>query len=141
MSSDLDGELGTAGRDGLAAHLGRCEACRAELARLARVHALFAGAERYEPRAGLALRVFAAVRSSQPARWSPFPATLRVLARAAVLTAVVALGVASGNLLAGAPGPASAPSPSALPSLEVFAAAPPDSPGGAYLAMVGVGHD
>jgi hypothetical protein len=49
--------------------------------------------------------------------------------------------VVSGTLIAGAPGSGSAPSSSALPSLEIFAAAPPDSPGGAYLAMLGVGHE
>lgn len=140
MSAALDGELRPAGRERLAGHLRRCEACRGEMARLEQVHALFARAERFEPRAGLALRVLAAARRPERSRPWLFPAPVRALARVAAFTAVVAIGVVSGNLLAGAPGPGDAPS-SALPSFEIFAAAPPDSPGGAYLAVLGVGHE
>lgn len=140
MSASIDGELDRSGRERLDGHLGRCESCRGEMVRLEQVHALFARAGRFEPRPGLSLRVLAAARKPE---WSRplFPAPVRALARTAVLTAVVAIGVVSGNLLAGAPGPGDAVSSSALPSLEIFAAAPPDSPGGAYLAMLGVGHE
>lgn len=141
MSEALDGEVRPPGRERLSRHLEQCEACRAEMARLEQVHALFAGAKRFEPRAGLALRVFAAAR--QPERSHPwlFPAPVRALARVAAFTAVVAIGVVSGTLLSGSFDQAGGLSSSALPSLEIFAAAPPDSPGGAYLAMLGAEHD
>jgi anti-sigma factor RsiW len=141
MSASIDGELRPSGRERLAGHLERCAACRAQMARLEQVHALFTRAERFGPRPGLSLRVLAAARQPERSRRRLFPAPVRVLARVAAFTAVVAVGVVSGNLLADVPGPGGAASPAALASLEIFAAAPPDSPGGVYLAMLGDARD
>jgi anti-sigma factor RsiW len=135
LSAYLDGELGDAARGRLVAHLETCAKCRTQYAGLERVHALFGGAERYAAPPTFSWRIAAALRSGEALRRPFFPVALRVAAQAVALMAVVVVGVASGSFLASGPVAGQAVRPSAPLSLDLFAAAPPDSPGGAYLAL------
>lgn len=141
LSSYLDGELEPGARESVASHLATCPDCRVAYGRLEAVHAFLARAERYEPRPGLSLRVVAALDARAAARRPFFPSALRLTARAVALTAVIAIGMASGRLLATGSAPARAADPTAMYSLDIFAAAPPDSPGGVYLALLETGRE
>lgn len=135
MSAYLDGELDTAAGERLAVHLETCERCRERCADLKRLQSLFARADRYSAPAGFSWRVAAAIRSADAARSPHFTVTMSQAARVFALTAVVVIGVASGSFLASVSAPVQAVNPAALLSLDIFAAAPPDSPGGVYLAL------
>jgi anti-sigma factor RsiW len=140
LSAYLDGELGDAARGRLAAHLETCARCRTRYAGLEHVHALFGSAERYEAPPTLSWRIAGALRSGEAPR-RRFPAPFRVAAQVVAFTAAVVVGVASGSFLA-AGSSAERPARHAAPlSLDVFAAAPPDSPGGVYLALMETGHE
>jgi anti-sigma factor RsiW len=141
MSPYLDRELDGAGREKLETHLGACGECRAAYAAMEQVHGIFAQAERAAAPFGFSTRVTALARSSERSPASLFPFAMKLAAEAIAVAAVVALGVLSGSVLVGAPSSGGAASPTAMLSLEIFDAAPPDSPGGVYLAMTEVGHD
>ena len=141
LSAYLDGELGGAARARLASHLQSCEACRRAYADLERVHARFARAERYVAPPALAWKVAAAIRTEAATHRSPLPVAMRLAAQVVALTAVVAIGVASGSLLGAGSAPRRAADPAALLSLDIFAAAPLDSPGGVYLALTETDHE
>lgn len=141
MSAYLDGELGDTDRRRMAMHLEACELCRTEYAGLQRVHSLLAQAERHVARPVLAWRVAAATRSREAIRAPFFPVAMRLAAQAAALSAVMVIGVASGDFLAGGSAHARAVNPARMLSLDLFAAAPPDSPGGVYLALTEAGHE
>lgn len=141
LSAYLDGELGGAARERLSTHLASCGTCRAALLQLERVHGLFAQAERYAPPPWLAQRVAAAVRERGALRRPLFPIALRLTAQAVALAAVIAIGSLSGKLLAAGAAAGRPGGPASLFSLDLFAAVPPDSPGGVYLAMTEAGRE
>lgn len=141
MSAYLDGELGAAARERLTLHLEACETCRTACAALGNVHALFAQAERYDAPPALSRRVAAAIRSREAIRRPLFPVAMRLAEQVVALTAVVAIGVASGSLLAAGSAPERVATPAALLSLDFFAAVPPDSLGGVYLALTEADHE
>jgi len=141
MSAYLDGELGIAARARLASHLETCGTCRTAYMRLEKVHALFAQAERYDAPPELSRRVAAAIRSREAIRQPLLPVAMRLAEQVVALTAVVAIGVASGNLLAAGSAPERVANPAVFFSLDFFAAAPPDSLGGVYLALTEADHE
>jgi len=141
LSAYLDGELGAAARERLTSHLETCETCRIAYAALRNVHALFAQAERYAAPPALSWRVAAAIRSRETIRQPFFPVALRLAEQVVALTAVIAIGAASGNLLAAGPALERAANPAMLLSLDIFAATPPDSLGGVYLALTEADHE
>lgn len=135
LSAYLDGELEDAARREVERHLAGCESCRETYAELEQVHALLVRAERSEGSPALAWRVAAATRRRRAAAWRPVFPLVGAGARALALAVAVVIGAASGGLLAGGQPQRSADAGS-LFSLDLFAAAPPDSPGGAYLALL-----
>ncbi len=141
MSAYLDGELDAAVQERLAMHLEACEMCRTSYAGLERLHSAFAKTERYEAPHTLPWRVAAAIRSGEAPRRSFFPAAMKLAAQTAALTAVVAIGVASGSVLTAGFASGRAANPADLLSLDIFAAAPADSPGGVYLALMEADHE
>lgn len=141
LSAKLDGELNAAVRASLDSHLGSCRGCRAAYAQLEAMHGLFGRATRYDARSGLAGRVAAAARPSGADWQRRLPQTLRLAAQAMALTAVIAIGAISGNVLATGSARGRAATPSGMFSLDLFAAVPPDSPGGGYLALTEAAHE
>lgn len=141
MSAYLDKELDDAASRRLSLHLEDCEACRTTYDGLARVRSLFAQAERYAASPALFWRVAAAIRPREANRWSFFPVAMRLAAQVVALTAVIVVGVASGSFLTSGSGSGRAANPAVLLSLDIFAAAPPDSPGGVYLALTEADHE
>lgn len=141
MSAYLDGELDAGARERLASHLKACEMCRASYAGLERVHSLLAKAEHFDGPPTLPWRVAAAIRSGEAPRRPFFPVAMKLAAQAVALTAVVVIGVASGSFLTAGSASGRAVNPTVLLSLDIFAAAPSDSPGGVYLALTEADHE
>ncbi len=136
ISAYLDGELGATTRERLASHLRDCEVCQAAFQHLQSVQKLFARTDRYEALPGLVQRIMTTVGQPRQSRFRLFPTPMRLAAQAMAFTAVMVVGVVSGTFLATTQTVKRGPSPAALYSLDVFAAAPQDSPGGVFLALL-----
>ena len=130
MSAYLDRELGAAARERLAAHLRDCRGVPGGVRRAgAGARPVCAGRALRAPPA-FSWRVAAAGSVRASAERRPLPGRdVGWPRRPSRSTAVVAIGVLSGKLLAGAAGAAAGADPAAMFSLDIFAAAPPDSPG------------
>ena len=139
MSASLDGELSTSEQDFLTAHLKQCPACGKEFNTFQGVHRLLLQSERFSAPPYLARRVMARLDTVET---RPFFAPLWMhLAEALVILMVIGIGVVSGNLLSNSMGLRNPDKGIASMSLEIFDATPPESLGGAYLAMLEVRHE
>lgn len=137
LSAYLDQELPAREREAIETHLHHCRTCAGELQALTATRELLRQAPRFTAPAGFSQRLLANLEPAPPRfRWAPF--TVR-FAEAAVLLLMIALGVVSGRLLT--PADESAGPGVALLSLDLFDPVPPDSLGGAYLAMTEVGNE
>jgi len=104
------GELPTNVREAVQAHLGRCAACQAALARIDALGAVLAGAQTPPVPAGFAARVMAKARSRRSAavsagwnplgRWRLASAPMRAAAAAVLL-----VGLGAGLWMGWTPGP------------------------------------
>jgi len=138
MSPYLDDALPDGEKAALAAHLDRCPACAARLAGLAAAGQRLAGMTRLAAPVGFAGRVMAGL--TKTTRHSPFSLFLVRGAGVALAMLVIGFGILFGRALdAGLKGPQPAAEVSFF-SLSHFEPAPPDSLGGAYLAMLETGH-
>lgn len=139
MSAALDGKLSVAEQDFLAAHLTQCPACGKEFSIFQGIQRHLRQPERFSAPPYLAQRVMArldtvATRPFFVPLWAP-------LAEALLILMVIGLGVVSGNLLSNGMGLRNPDKGIASMSLEIFDATPPDSLGGAYLAMLEVNNE
>ena len=138
MSASLDGELSTREQDFLAAHLKRCAVCGNKFHTFQGMHRALLQAERFTAPPGLSRQVMARLDAVTP---QPFFAPLWPhLAEAMVVFVIIGIGVVFGNLFSNSLGLDNHDKGMASLSLEIFDAAPRESVGGAYLAMLEVGH-
>ena len=139
MSAALDGELSGSEQELLAAHLKQCVACGKEYQAFQEMHRLLRQAKAYSAPPYLASRVMARLDSveTRPS-WAPWWANF---AEALVLLMVIGIGVLSGNLFSNSLRITYLDNGIASMSLEIFDAAPPESLGGAYLAMLEVSSE
>lgn len=137
VSPYIDGELIERNRKPLEDHIKVCHKCRKEFEEGKELHNLFANADKFKAPYGFHTRVMANISSGKIRRSSRIPVFAR-LAEAVVVIVVIALGVLSGSLLIKDYMPDKARQVMAALSLDVFDLAPPDSLGGAYLAMTEV---
>lgn len=155
LSAYLDQELAAQEREAVASHLKQCLACAGEIQALVETRRLLSQAPRFTAPPGFCQRVLANLEpaavhpwgtvlrqqllpSLRRALWAPF--ALRC-AEVVVILLMIGLGVLSGRLLTptnSLSGPAAGV---ALLSLDLFDPVPPDSLGGAYLAMMEVDHE
>jgi anti-sigma factor RsiW len=141
ISAYLDDELRVVDKAALEAHLPVCGACSTALREMRSLRAAFANVDRHQAPYGFATRVMA--RAAEPeknrATWIvPFPVRF---VEAAVLLAVITVGILAGRIMTDSsvtPDPANI---TASFSLDLFDAAPPGSPAGAYLAMTEAEHE
>ncbi len=137
ISPYIDGELIEQNRKLLEDHIKVCHKCRKEFEEGKELHNLFANTDKFKAPYGFHARVMANISSGEIRRSSRIPVFAR-LAEAVVVIVVIALGVLSGSLLIKDYMPDKARQVMASLSLDVFDSAPPDSLGGAYLAMTEV---
>lgn len=148
LSAYQDGEVGTAEKDAIEAHLRTCEACRKKHEALMQTYRMFRSLPEIEPAPGLSRRILdSATRTQEPfwirvlgeaLRWLPTPAAMVALAVTGLW-----VGAMLGNLLIeGQFHPSHSLSASfsdpalTLTSVKVFDATPPGSFAQDYLNLV-----
>ncbi len=140
ISPYIDGELMERDMKPLEDHIKVCHKCRKEFEEGKELHNLFANADKFKAPYGFHTRVMANISSGKIRKTSRIPVLAR-LAEAVVVIVVIALGVLSGSFLIKGYMPDKAREVMASLSLDVFDPAPPDSLGGAYLAMTEVKNE
>jgi anti-sigma factor RsiW len=141
ISPYIDEELSEGKKRELEDHIKACEKCRTEVEEMQGVSQLFVNTEKFKAPYGFHAKVMANVNASKTGRIFPVPILVR-LAEAVMVLALIAVGIISGSFLAKGLMPEQARE--ALASslhLDVFEPAPPDTLGGAYLAMTEVRNE
>ena len=137
ISPYMNGELGPMERGHLESHIRECSQCGDLFKELSKVHEMFAGAQRFKAPYGFAGRVMSRVTARKTRNIFPITG----FARAAAVCLVVAVGISSGKILMKRLLPAGREDIASSLSLHSFDPVPPDSIGGAYLAMTEAGHE
>jgi anti-sigma factor RsiW len=137
ISPYIDGELPEWDKKKLEDHMKVCHKCLAEFEEGKKLQNLFATVDRFKAPYGFHTRVMANISSGKTRGISEIPIFVR-FAEAFVIVAIIAIGVFSGSFLIKGYMPDKAREVMASLSLDVFDPTPPDSLGGAYLAMMEV---
>jgi anti-sigma factor RsiW len=137
ISPFIDGELSERDMKTLKDHMKVCHKCLAEFEENKELQNLFANVDRFKAPYGFHTRVMANISSGKTRVISGIPVFAR-FAEAFVIVAIIAIGVFSGSFLIKGHMPDKAREVMASLSLDVFDPTPPDSLGGAYLAMAEV---
>lgn len=139
ISSYSDDQLSPDEQEAFSAHIRKCSGCREALEEERALHELFASAEKFSAPYGFTTRVMANLEAESPSRfWAFFtlrPFFLRAIEVSFALIVVIT-GLLFGNLLiADRVSPQRPVTIQEAFSLDLFQAAPPDSIGGAYIAL------
>ena len=140
ISPYIDRELPERDMKTLEDHIGVCHKCRKAFEEGKELHNLFSNADKFKAPYGFHTRVMTNINSGKIKETSRFPVFVR-LAEASLVIVVIALGVLSGSVLIKDYMPGKARDVMSSLSLDVFHSAPPDSLGGAYLAMTEVRNE
>ncbi|HMK65506.1 MAG TPA: zf-HC2 domain-containing protein [Thermodesulfobacteriota bacterium] len=145
ISLSIDGRLSPEEKEGLSSHLQSCPYCREALEETQKMHELFPSAERFSAPLGFSTRVMAKLKAQESSPWWFFltqrPLFLKTLEWAFALI-IIMTGLFFGNLWTA--DRLSPQRPLTLKesfSLDVFQATPPDSIGGAYMALAEGPHE
>ncbi|MDA8085934.1 MAG: zf-HC2 domain-containing protein [Nitrospiraceae bacterium] len=138
ISPYVDGELEPMDKECLESHIRQCSECGKLFEGLSEMHKAFAGTVRFKAPYGFADRVMARVTALETRKIFQIAG----FARIAAFCLVVAVGITSGKMMMKklVPGNKGGIMVSSL-SLSSFDPAPPDSVGGAYLAMTEEDHE
>jgi len=135
ISACIDGELEGEEKTLFEAHLRGCLECSRRIEGIRATRALFTNAERYKAPYGFSARVMAKAAEGETKRFSLFPLWVK-FAEVAVVLAMIIVGVISGRFLMSSFMGQRTGTISSSFSLEIFEPTPPDSLGGAYLALL-----
>lgn len=133
LSLYVDGELAPKDRAAVESHVRTCGGCARELEDMRILQQSFSGAERYRAPYGFSTRVIARAALKENEQEGFIPSFAR-LAEVVAMVVVIVAGVASGSFIMQG-FPTHDDNIASVFSLDMFEAAPPDSLGGAYLAM------
>ncbi len=141
ISAYLDQEMELGEKTAFETHVQGCNRCSHALEELQSLRAAFANTERHQTPYGFATKVMArtAELEKKKAPWL-VPFFVR-FAEAAVLLAVITVGILAGKVLMNSSTAANTTIIASSLSLDMFDATPPGSPGGAYLAMMEVRNE
>lgn len=141
----VDDRLSPKEKEALSSHLRTCPGCREALEDTQKIHELFSSTERFSAPYGFSSRVIAGLEEQVSSSWWSFftqrPLFLKTLEWGFALI-IIMTGLFFGNLWT--TDGLSPKGPLALKesfSLDVFQATPPDSIGGAYLALEEGSHE
>lgn len=134
ISSYIDDEISQKERELIELHARKCGSCAAAIEEIRKVHDLFVQAERFSAPYGFSTKVMANVTERNDGKFSWILLSAK-LAEMVVLLMIVGMGTIAGTYLASSFSQTKGGNlVSSLP-LDIFNATPPDSLGGAYLAM------
>ena len=140
ISPFVDDELSAGEKELFESHIKECGKCRTEFEEMQNVHNLFARSERFSAPYGFSARVLANREINTARKEVSIPLFPR-FASVVVVLIVIGLGVVSGRFLGSSFSLQATGNLAASLSLDVFSATPPDSLGGAYLAMTEVRNE
>jgi anti-sigma factor RsiW len=144
ISQYVDDELSVDEKKGFACHIEDCPGCKEALKEVQAVHELFASAQRFPAPNGFTTRVMANLEEKEPSWFWSFltfrPFFLRAVEVAFALV-IILIGMVSGNLLVADRTSGRQTGVQESFSLDLFQATPPDSIGGIYVQMMGVGDE
>lgn len=144
ISRHIDNDLGPEEKRLFQLHVQDCPGCKHELGEVLAVHELFASTERFSAPYGFFTRVMANLETKEPS-WLWGILTLRPFFLRAVEVAfalvIILIGMVSGNLLVADRTSGRQTAVEESFSLDLFQATPPDSIGGIYVQMMGVGDE
>jgi anti-sigma factor RsiW len=134
ISAYLDKEIGLGEKTSFEAHVQGCNCCSHALEELQSLHTVFSTTKHHQAPYGFATRVMArtAELDKKKSQWF-IPFSIR-FAEAAVFLMVITVGILAGKVMTNSISTKTTTIASSL-SLDLFAATPPDSLGGAYLAL------
>jgi anti-sigma factor RsiW len=140
-SPHIDNELSEKDKDHFEAHLATCHECGARIQALQKARSLFSQAERYQAPYAFTTRVMARAAAQKRTKvWRLFPTVAR-LAEVAVVLVMILVGVLAGRFVMNSVMHQRMGNIASTFSLDLFDSAPPDSVGGAYLAMTEAVHE
>lgn len=137
ISHYIDGELKAETKEAFESHMKACHACSKAVEEVRNQHDLFAQAKQYKAPYGFSTRVMANISAEKTGGFSLTPLFTR-FARATVLLMIISIGMISGGFLSSSLMQTKMVSITFALSLDLFDPMPPDSLGGAYLAMMEV---
>lgn len=137
----IDNELSEKDRRLFEAHMAACPECSAKIQAFEKTRGLFLHAERYPAPYGFTTRVMARAAAQKKTKWSRFFPVVARLAEVAVVLVMISVGVLAGRFVMNSVMNQRMGNIASALSLDVFEPAPPDSVGGAYLAMTEAGHE
>lgn len=145
ISLSIDDRLSPDERKAFSAHLRTCPGCQEALKESQAVYRLLASTERFSAPTGFTTRVMTNLETKKPSRLVAFftvrPLVLRTM-EVAFAVIVAMIGLHSGRLLiADRVSPQRPVTFQESFSLDLFQATPPDSIGGAYIALAEAAHE
>ncbi len=145
ISLYIDDQLDRNKREAFSSHIRTCSGCQETLEETQAVQALFASTDRFSAPYGFTTRVMANLSAEAPSRWLAFftlrPSFLRAIEVSLALIVVIT-GLLFGNLLtADRVAPKQPATIQESFYLDLFQATPPNSIGGAYVALAGASHE
>ncbi len=141
ISAYLDKEMGLGEKTTFEAHMKGCSDCAQKLEEMKALRAAFAKAERHPAPYGFATRVMARTAALERKKSPWFVPIFIRFTEAAALIIVITVGVLAGKIMTNGSAAEKTANIASSLSLDVFAATPPGSLGGAYLAMTEAGNE
>jgi len=140
ISPYIDGELRVRDREAFESHIKSCRACSRAFEEARNMHHLFAHGEKFKAPYGFSTRVIANITSEKAKGFSWIPLFSR-FAEVIVLLVIIFTGIISGSFLSDRLMAEKKTLIRSSFSLDIFEPTPPDSLGGAYLAMAEVKNE
>lgn len=141
LSPYLDNELEAKGKTSFESHLKGCARCSLKLKEMQAFRDQFAGTKKYKAPYGFSTRVVAlATEQKERGLAQLFPLVMK-FAEVLVLLAVISIGIGSGRFVVTSITAQTKTKIASSLSLDVFDLAPPDSVGGAYIALTEANHE
>ena len=137
----VDNELSDKDKRFFEAHMPACPECAGRVEAYQKTRGLFSHAERYQAPYGFTTRVVARAAAQEKKNFARFFPIVTRFAEVAVVLVMISVGVLAGRFVMNSMMNQRMGNIASAFSLDLFEPAPPDSVGGAYLAMTGAGHE
>ncbi len=137
----IDNELSEKDKRHFEAHLPACPECVSRVEAYQKNRVLFSYAERYQAPYGFTTRVMARAAAREKENFARFFPIITRFAEVAVVLIMISVGVLAGRFVMNSVMNQRMGNIVSAFSLDLFEPAPPDSVGGAYLAMTEASHE
>jgi anti-sigma factor RsiW len=141
ISAYLDKEMGPREKSAFEAHVRGCTTCSYRLEEAQSLKAAFAKTERHPAPHGFAARVMARTAALEKKNLPWFVPLFIRFAETAALIIVITVGIVAGKVMTNGFAAEKTTNIASSLSLDLFAATPPGSLGGAYIAMTEAGNE